>query len=131
RIHGQLLDTFFLGNGHFQTNISINATQPGAPVFPNVFANAGNLPQSSVSLQYAAPNFYSPYTQQGTLAVERELSRDLGLTVSYLWSRGVGLITQQDINLGAPGPTVTYQIRDTQGNTTGTFTTPTSILANR
>ena len=126
-----MLDTFFLGNGLYQTNISVITSQAGAPVFPNVFASAGSLPLSSVSLQYAASNFYSPYTQQGTLAVEREVVRDLGLTVSYIWSRGIGLIAQQDVNLGAPGPTVTYSIRDTNGNETGKFTTPTSILANR
>jgi outer membrane receptor protein involved in Fe transport len=131
RIHGLLLDTFFIGNGRYQTNISIVPSQAGAPIFPSVLANAGSLPQPSINLQYAAPNFYSPYTQQGTLAIERELARDLGLTVSYLWSRGVGLIVQQDLNLGAPGPTVTYSIRDTAGNETGRYTTPTWILANR
>lgn len=131
RIHGQLLDTFYLGNGRYQTNISVNSTQAGAPVFPNVFASASGLPAASVSLQYAAKNFYSPYMQQGTLAIERELTRDLGLTVSYLWSRGVGIVVQQDTNLGAPGPTVTYSIRDTGGNETGRFTTPTWVFNNR
>jgi outer membrane receptor protein involved in Fe transport len=131
RIHGQLLDTFFLGNGRYQTNISVNATQTGAPVFPNVFANATGLPSASVSLQFPSDNFYSPKMQQGTLAVEREITRDLGLTLSYLWSRGAGLVTQQDLNLGAPGPTVTYSIRDTSGNETGKFTTPTWVFNNR
>jgi hypothetical protein len=131
RVHGQLLDTFFLGNGRYQTNISVNPTQAGAPVFPSVFASAGTLPQSSVSLQYASDNFYSPYMQQGTLSVEREIRPDLGLTVSYLWSRGVGLVVQQDVNLGAPGGTYTYSIRDTAGNETGRFTTPVWVIGNR
>ena len=65
------------------------------------------------------------------MAVERELARDLGLTVSYLWSRGVALIVQRDLNLGPVGPTVTYTIRDGAGNDTGTFTTPTYIFGNR
>jgi hypothetical protein len=131
RIHGNLLDTLFLGNGKYQTNISINSTQAGSPTFPSVFSAATGLPAASVSLQYAAPDFRTPYTQQGTLAVERELARDLGLTVSYLWSRGVALIVQRDLNLGAVGPTVTYTIKDAAGNDTGTFTTPTYLFGNR
>jgi hypothetical protein len=131
RIHGNLLDTLYLGNATLQTNVSINNTQTGAPVFPSIFPGVGSLPTSSVSLQFAAQNFYDPYTQQGTLAVERQLTRDLGLTVSYLWSRGVGLIVQQDKNLGPQGPAVTYTIRDSAGNNTGTFTTPTYLFANK
>src|SRR6185369_13203276 len=37
RIHGNLLDTLYLGNGAVQQSISINNTQTGAPVFPNIF----------------------------------------------------------------------------------------------
>ena len=131
RIHGNLLDTLFLGNGRYQTNISINNTQTGAPVFPTIFPSSSGLPAASVSLQFAAPNFYDPYTQQGTLAIERQLTRDLGLTVSYLWSRRVGLVVQRDMNLGPQGPTVAYTIKDAAGNNTGTFSTPTWIFGNR
>ncbi len=134
RIHGNLLDTLYLGNATLQTNVSINNTQNGAPVFPTIFSGLASVPSGTggaISLQFAAPNFYAPYTQQGTLAVERQLTRDLGLTVSYLWSRGVGLIVQRDLNLGPQGSPVTYTIKDLAGNTTGTFTTPTYLFANR
>jgi hypothetical protein len=132
RMHGQMLDTLFLGASKFQTNIFLNSTQAGAPAFPNALSNSTGLPSGSISLQFASDNFYSPYTQQGTLAVERQLRRDLGLTVSYIWSRGVGLIVQRDLNLGAPAPTpVTYQIRDVNGNTINTFTTPVWIAGNK
>src|SRR5439155_8278875 len=98
RIHGQMLDTFFLGSALYQTNIFINSTQPGAPVFPSTVASGAGLPSGSISLQFAANNFYTPYTQQGTLALERQLARNVGLTVSYIWSRGFGLVTQCDLN---------------------------------
>ena len=55
----------------------------------------------------------------------------MGLTVSYLWSRGIGLFTSRDLNVGALGPDVTYRINDTSGNQVGTYTTPTYRLANR
>jgi hypothetical protein len=132
RIHGNMLDTLFLGNGLYQTSISLNNTQAGAPVFPTIFTDKGSFPSSSSIIQFAARNFYTPYTQQGTLAVERQVGRDLGLTVSYLWSRGVGLITQKDVNLGPESPTpVTYTIKDAAGNNVSTFTTPVSLFANR
>lgn len=131
RIHGQLLDTFYLASGQIQTSIFVNATQAGGPVFPNIVASAQGLPAGTANLQFAADNFYAPYTQQGNLSIERELTRDLGLTVSYLWSRGVGLITQQDVNLGPVGPTVTYRINDASGNQVNSFTTPVWIAGNK
>lgn len=132
RIHGQLLDTLFLGSSRYQTNVFLNATQAGAPAFPNVLSTATGLPTGSISLQFAVDNFYSPYTEQGSLAIERQLSRDSVLTVNYLWSKGIGLITQRDLNLGpqAPNP-VTYLIKDTSGNVVNTFTTPVWISANK
>ena len=125
------MDTLFLASNTLQQNISINNTQAGAPIFPTVFPSATGLPGSSINVQFAAPNFYSPYTQQGTLAIERQLARDLGLTVSYLWSRGVGLVVQRDLNLGPQGPPVTYTIKDAAGNITGSYTTPTYLFGNR
>src|SRR5207247_3821556 len=104
RIHGNLLDTLFLGNGRYQTNISINNTQTGAPVFPAIFPSSSGLPAASVSLQFAAPNFYDPYTQQGTLAIKRQLTRALGLTVRYLWSRGVGRVVHRSMSMATQVP---------------------------
>jgi hypothetical protein len=131
RFHGNMLDTLFLGNGKYQTAISMQNTLAGAPVFPNVFASATGLPSGSISLNVAAPDFHNPYTQQGTLAIERQLGRDMGLSASYIWTRGIGLYVQRDLNLGAPGPTVTYNIDDAANNIVGTYTTHTYILANK
>ncbi len=131
RIHGQLLDTLYLASGQIQTSIFANSTQAGAPVFPNVLSSGAGLPAGTTNLQFAADNFYAPYTQQGSVSMERELTRDLGLTVSYLWSRGIGLITQQDLNLGPVGPAVTYRINDASGAQVSTFTTPVWIAANK
>ena len=131
RIHGNLLDTLFLGNGKFQTAISIVPTQAGAPVFPAALSAVGGFPGGTINIQYASKDFRTPYTEQGTLAIERQLSRGLGLTTSYIWSHGVQLITQRDVNLGAPGPTVTYRVNDTAGNQVNSFTTPVSLLSGR
>ncbi|MBI5084850.1 MAG: TonB-dependent receptor [Acidobacteria bacterium] len=131
RMHGNMLDTLFLGNGKYQTAISINNTQAGAPVFPNVLSTSAGLPAGSISLQFAAPGFHNPYSQQGNISLERQITRDMGLTASYIWSRGAGIFTQKDMNLGAFGPTVTYKIMDAAGNQVNTFSTPTYLFANR
>jgi hypothetical protein len=131
RVHGQLMDTFYLGGSRVQTNIFITPTQAGSPVFPAILSSGTGLPSGSINLQYAADDFHAPYTQQGNLAVERQLTRDLNMTVSYIWSRGVGLIVQNDVNLGPPGPTVTYRINDVNGNQVNTYSTPVWLLSNR
>ena len=119
RFHGNGLDTLLLGNGQFQPNIYVTPSTAGSLVFPNIYpasTSTSALPSGTVNLTYAAPDFRNPYTQQATLAIERELTKELGLTVSYIWSRGIGFWTQRDVNLGNPGPTVTYTIQDTFNN---------------
>jgi outer membrane receptor protein involved in Fe transport len=88
RYPGGLINTLFLGNGLYQKSISLtssNASDLAAgPVFPNVLPNTGNYnpPRGSVSLNIASQNFRDPYTQQADLAIERQLTQTLGLTVS-------------------------------------------------
>ncbi len=125
RVHGNLLDTLFLGNGKYQTAISAGPSVVGAPVFPNILSGGGNLPGGTIALQFADPkSFRAPYSQQGTLAVEHQFTRDIALTASYIWSRGIGLFTQRDLNLGNPAGTYTYTIQDAAGNNVSAFATP-------
>jgi hypothetical protein len=124
RIHGNLLDTLFLGNGKYQTSISIAPSAPGAPTFPNILSGLGSIPAASVALQYADSSFRAPYSQQGTLAVEHQFTHDIGVTASYIWSRGIAIVTQRDMNLGAPSAPYTYTIQDAAGNNVGTYSTP-------
>jgi hypothetical protein len=65
------------------------------------------------------------------VAVERQLGKTVALTVSYMWSRGLHLTAVQDVNIGAPGPSVTYRINDASGNQVGTYTTPVYVRQNR
>ena len=131
RFHGNALDTMYLGNGKYQTAISINNTQAGAPVFNGVLASATGLPAGAVALTFADKNFHAPYTQQGTLALDRQLTRDLAISASYIWTRGIGLFVQRDLNLGQPtSQAYTYIIDDASGNKVGTYSTPLFVLTN-
>jgi len=51
------------------------------------------------------PNYVQPYTEQGNLGVEWQVSKDSSITVSYLGVRGVHLQRTRDINLAGEIPT--------------------------
>ena len=91
------------------------------------------MPSSSgvVDLVFPVRDFRNSYSQQGNVAIEHEVMRNLGVTVSYLWSRGLHLTTSQDINVGPTGAPVTYRINDLSGQQVGTYQTPTYLRANR
>ena len=136
RYPGGIINTLFLGNGLYQKSILFNnAAQIAAngPVFPAVLpTSAGfNPPPGSVSLNIASDAFRSPYTQQADIAVERQLTSGLALTVSGIWSRGLHLTSVQDINIGAPGPVTDYRILDAGGNVTGIYSTQVYVNQNR
>ena len=138
RYPGGLLNTLVLGNGIYQKSISLNGTNASdlaaGPLFPGVLptnSTTFNPPAGSVNLNIASKDFRSPYTQQADLAVQRQLTSTLALTVSYIWSRGLHLTSVQDINIGAPGPTVTYRINDPSGAQIGTYVTPVYVRQNR
>jgi hypothetical protein len=137
RYPGGLINTLFLGNGLYQKAITLNSSnssdRANGPVFPNVLPNTAgfNPPAGSVSLTMVGNEFRPPYTEQGDVAIERQLSRTSALTVSYLWSRGLHLTAVQDVNVGLPGPTVTYRINDVNGNQVGSYATPVYVRQNR
>ncbi len=137
RYPGGLINTLILGNGIYQKSISLNGNTPAdlaaGPVFPTVLpTNATNFnpPAGSVNLNIASKDFRAPYTEQADLAVERKLNKDLSLTVSGIWSRGLHLTSVNDINIGPPGPTVTYQVVG-GGPYVGPFSTPVYVRQNR
>ncbi|MEZ5353159.1 MAG: carboxypeptidase regulatory-like domain-containing protein [Bryobacteraceae bacterium] len=136
RVQGGFVNSLFLENGIYQKQISLNGTvaadQALGPVFPGRLTGIDrNPPAGTVDVTFQSPDWRNPYTQQADIGVERQLTENLGMTVSYVWSRGLHLTTVRDLNIGAQGPQVTYRIQDTAGNDTGTYTTPTYLLANR
>jgi hypothetical protein len=136
RIQGGMVNTFHLENGIYQKSLTFNsaiaADLAAGPVFPRALTGSDrNPPAGTVDVTFAAPDFRNPYTQQGDFAIERELTRNLGLTTSYVWSRGLHLTTVRDLNIGGLGAPVSYRINDLSGNQTGTYTTDTYRLANR
>jgi len=134
RYTGALINSLFTSNSVYQTSQSFNSNNAAdlaaGPVYPNILASSSNARGAS-TVQFAAPDLRTPYTEQGTLAIERRLAANLGLTVSYIWTRGIQLFGLRDLNIGALGPVVTYQIADATGNIVGAFATQGYLLANR
>ena len=81
RYPGGLINTLILGNGVYQKSITFNSgtasDKAAGPVFPLVLptnSSTYNPPPGSVNLNIASKDFRSPYTQQGDIAVERQLA---------------------------------------------------------
>jgi len=63
--------------------------------------------------------------------VEHQFGASTALSVSYMHSRGYQFISREDLNLGPASGTATYNIQDTSGAQTGTYTTATYLAANK
>jgi len=131
RMMGATLQDLFTGNGVTTQSISLSASNPAqkacGPVFPAIFDSlpACATAAGGVSIQFAAPNFQTPYSEQALLAVEREITPSLTVTVSGIWSRGIHLYSVFDTNLPPPTntTTATYTIDNASLAPVGSYTT--------
>lgn len=62
-----------------------------------------------------APDFQTPYTQQATLSLEKEVHERFAIGANYLYVKGRHLIRARDINLPSPIP-LEYPVFDDNGN---------------
>lgn len=122
---GSLLDSLFMGNGIYQEGLSVTASQTGAgaPVYPRTIPFV-NLPTGGQNVAYALASLRNPYTQQGSIGIERALTSTTSVSVSYIYTRGKALWSQLDFNLNPPTLTESYVIDNAAGVQTGTYTTP-------
>jgi outer membrane receptor protein involved in Fe transport len=101
--------SIMIGTAHSGNAINVQTiTFTGAlvPRYPSVFANiptGASLPRPSI--QFFDPDFQSPQVHQASLGLERALTEDIALAVSYLFVAGRNLALSRDFNVGAPVPT--------------------------
>lgn len=103
-IYNALINT---GNPAGQASISLSATDPAAPVFPNV------LPPSAVgsvgsAINYFAADFQAPKIHQFDVIFERQIMKNTIVSASYIGSLGRNLPTFFDLNNELTGNVVTY-----------------------
>jgi len=123
-------------NGVVQKSITLQGANAAdkalGPIFPTRLLSLDRVPAAgTVDVKFASPDLATPYTVQGDLTLEHEITNDMGISISYLMNRGIKLITRQDLNIGRPTGTFTYRINDAAGNQVGTYTTATYLRANR
>jgi hypothetical protein len=130
RYSGTLVSSLLTNNAVYQSSVYVASSNSAVgPVFPNKLTTS-NL-ASSTTVEFAAPSLRTPYTEQGTFAIERQIIPNLGLTVSYLWNRGIQGLGVRDLNIGPLGGPVVYKIADASGAIVGAYATPVYLLANR
>jgi len=128
RYGGGILQSLLTQNGVYQKTVTYTGTVPSdlaaGPVFPNRIAASDKPASGTVNVLFAAPDFRPNYTENGDVSLEHQFTRNLSLTVSYLYNRGLQIITTRDLNIGALSDTpVTYRINDASGNQVGTYLT--------
>ncbi|HUI80745.1 MAG TPA: TonB-dependent receptor [Bryobacteraceae bacterium] len=130
---GELVDSLFLGNGLYQTNISVTPSLTGAPVFPQVVASASKIPNGSLNVAYSTTKFSNPYAQELNVALERYLGAGTTITLNLLHVRGYKLWTTLDFNQLNPSSTQaiteTYNINNAAGAQVNTYTTTDFIVS--
>ncbi|MBS1874826.1 MAG: TonB-dependent receptor [Acidobacteria bacterium] len=116
-------DAFFLGNGAYQYNLLVYPSQTGSPKFPAAISSTTTvIPTGSRNLLYSASKLGDPYSEQGSLSLERYLGAGVTMTASYVESRALRLWTAEDVNVGG-NYTLTYIIKDATGQKTSSYVT--------
>jgi len=133
-----LIQTLFSSNNNYTQSYTLN---PGSPLpgitypsFPAILSSAAGLQLSgAANIEFASPSLRTPYTEQANFGIQQQLSKDMSMTVSYMWSRGAQFFSVRDANLPNIPPTYdTYAILNRLGGTQiGTFTTPVYLSSQR
>ncbi|MFY9569770.1 MAG: carboxypeptidase regulatory-like domain-containing protein [Blastocatellia bacterium] len=77
----------------------VNITAPG---YPDPFSSGETLGAQPSSVVRFAPDLRSPYTLQSSIGVERQLTKSLTATATYINTRGIKLFRSRDINAPLP-----------------------------
>jgi hypothetical protein len=91
------------------SNPATAAGNPLAPIFPNLLTAA---PSGTAGVNYFADGFQNPMIHQGDLVFERQVSRNMVVSASYLFSFGKNLPTFIDVNLSPATTTRSVNIVD-------------------
>jgi hypothetical protein len=96
-------------NGVVQKSLTLqgaNATDKAVgPIFPARLLSLDRVPPAgTVDVKFASQDLSTPYTNQGDLTVEHEITKDMGISISYLTTRGFKLITRQNLVNGVDVP---------------------------
>jgi hypothetical protein len=94
-------------NGINVTGINLTAAQivTAGLVYPAILTGPPAGTSANPNLFLFASDYVQPYIEQGRIGFEREVARNLSLSVTYLYYHGLHLTRTRDINLFTPVPT--------------------------
>jgi carboxypeptidase family protein/TonB-dependent receptor-like protein len=98
----RLLSAVIRNNGVAVQTIVIPGADAAAPLFPNPLSTPAANFAVKPSVMTFADDFRSMYAHQANMQIERELTRDLAVTVGYQFFGAHRLPLTRDVNLGAP-----------------------------
>lgn len=86
------IDNLFVTSGvdqlTYSLKSSVSAQKTAGPMFPNILSSAPTAVSGTSSIMYADPQrFRNPYSLQANFALQRELSKNTTLSLSWLWSQ--------------------------------------------
>ena len=89
-------------NGSQVLNYVVSGTAAGAPVYPNSFTSPNSAYVVKPSVYGFSTHFKTQYAHQANVQVEREVAKDLSVTVGVQWYGGHREPVLIDTNLGPP-----------------------------
>ncbi len=125
RYTSSTIENFFLTNGVYQSSyfFSTPAQLASGPLFPRALSAPPSFSVAPPSIFAPSSTFRNPYSEQADIAIERQISKNTSLTVSYVFSRGLHLLQTQDLNAAAPS-SYTFPILDSTGSIVGHYASP-------
>lgn len=132
-----MINSLFSANNNYDQSYTLTPGTTASnllPAFPGILTSPSGLAASGgANVEFAAPNFRTPYTQEGDFAVQQALGANTSLTVSYMWDRVARLFTVRDVNQpDIPPTTATYTILSAlNGTPVGSYSTPVYLGSNR
>ena len=92
-------------------------------VFPNALPSTAPVFQSSSNLSIVSPGFQTPYVQEASLEIQRELLPNTSVTFGTMWTHGTHLIASSayDMNLCPPQGITGSSVCTPLGTTTYTL----------
>lgn len=130
QLPGMYVSQVAIDNGVGQTELYLDLMKPADaaifPAYPNPLvtctsgmtrcvAPASVADHLTAKVSAFAPNFQTPYTDQASLTVEREIGAKVVFTASYLYVHGEHLIRSLDANLPKP-KTTEYPVYNDTGS---------------
>jgi outer membrane receptor protein involved in Fe transport len=106
--------------------LTLLPADPAAPVYPAILPALPAAARGSTTVFRLDPKFQRPRVQEVNAGVERRLSGNLAVSVSYIYTKGARIPLSFDANLIPPNFARTYQLPDGT-----TFTAPFSAGVTR